>query len=717
MDTKRECAAILQELRSGKHSHVAFLVGSAVSQGGIYPCAGTSAIRDQLILGPLLHFVAESSSSGDEKLRHVILRIAEASPKLSDQDTSPRSLRDDIETMPFEVFMGCLADVCTTTATQIIDIACGTMSGCRPNLIHEIVFDLAESILTHTPCKRVTVLTTNYDECLDRCWRKRGYTGPTRTVRKRIKMYQHRFQGDRRLDYLKVHGCVTTPDSLAFTFGALADTIFDRSWFEELLRELECEDNLPSFILAIGYGFNDPDIRSALLPIVGSKDTTVHAILRPQEDPLNLPDVPSGPSLLRSDFFRFAQINQHRLDLFQINHNHLLCSLLNRLNSAEEPRPSDVIPFKSDVPEKMLLAATNLLKHLSKHDIIEFLARICHALRRGDMTEILRSELDQVSRSRSWLFTRLYLRGLSHRASYQHHLREAVRVRRLPLGSDSRAICLSEEAFVRLLAGPQPIRACWLLMRARGLKNQCDRSVRTSVDHQWLLFLSKVLQILYCRCPRWLDERGGLRFVRFWARRIENALARLEEFARKEHLQEAHVIDLVAEVGDIRSQMLLICGDISEAQKLAKEIEYIYASTGQINGLVLSARDLGWICLATGDRTGAIKRFTEAVRIATYSEDTSLLPKALGNLVRVLMGSAGNELAFQESPLPNAEELRKVAKVLFANAEANKIDQGAARRIVRAYQGSRDGTQWKEARRELLRYSDLKRYPIFLPMK
>ena len=136
-----------QSLRSKPHSKLVIVVGSVLSRGAPTLCPDAPKLRS-LVLNSL----ADSYPWKNERTRSAAIRLR----------GDPR-----VGNIPFEQFMGCLYQADQSAALKLVETAYGDEARGPVNVNHEYVFELAKSVLDKKLVTSVTILTTNYDTCIE----------------------------------------------------------------------------------------------------------------------------------------------------------------------------------------------------------------------------------------------------------------------------------------------------------------------------------------------------------------------------------------------------------------------------------------------------------------------------------------------------------------------------------------------------------------------
>lgn len=214
-------------IKNREYRHLAIWVGSVVSAGSESNVPSVNDIRSGLVLRPLSQ-IWKSDPIGDLARRMLPPTASNGAPVAG--DSRERELWETVRTaIPFEEFMGCLDAANSEVAYRIIDLACGPAGHGRPNRNHELIALIAETVLRQGHCEAVTILTTNYDRCLEAAiqpdpvaWESIA-SGLPRAVR------IHRCEcAQRPIHLVKIHGCVSDRQSLVYTFSAMAELVFFR---------------------------------------------------------------------------------------------------------------------------------------------------------------------------------------------------------------------------------------------------------------------------------------------------------------------------------------------------------------------------------------------------------------------------------------------------------------------------------------------------------
>ncbi len=233
------------ELLSGKHRHVMFWLGSVASIGEPSGCLSPEDFQ-KLVLHALL-----PSLDRDAEIRGHISEF------LSDTDGRHDELSGTMKDLPFEQFLACLH---AANRQATLNLVRSTLDSDYRNANHRALADVSAFLLESGRAQSVSLVTTNYDTCLDRSLEKRFSTRLPPVAKSTVPAYEVALPENRRLRLVKPHGSVTCPDSLVFTAGQMARLIWRREWSDQLREWLLSSTDEITLAVFAGYGFHDPDL-------------------------------------------------------------------------------------------------------------------------------------------------------------------------------------------------------------------------------------------------------------------------------------------------------------------------------------------------------------------------------------------------------------------------------------------------------------------------
>lgn len=626
------------QIRKRKYHHVVLWIGSTVSARGsdlgstICPAVGT--VRDELILKSLQRRVRSMSAKLRSELEPVLTSLLQGG-----QSRDEKALRYAIENMvPFERFMGCLADAegDARTAVEIVRLAFHDGVELQPNALQVLIADLVHGLLERQHVERISVVTTNYDRLLEcalapsdsmRLSAWKDAWGFLSDAEYRIPSFQHRAYAPGTLRVFKVHGTIENPKSLVFTMDGLARGIVDPEHYSYLALQLESAD---LFIFA-GYGFNDPDLRPVIARILRQDSGETKRAIRIERGGISDLDPRRGLDTLRWEFLARLPCEEYRCNLFENSpiEEHLVLGLATQLELLRSPPELPKCEWQLG---SAAAAVDAVFSRFSNDAAVEFVGRLCDAANSGaahaPLHTLTFSSPDEVRRP-----TRVTLlcRSLSHQAIYDDYVQTCRELRAKWRDLNVQLLTLGFEAFAYTIGKPSPLRAMALIRQGRRVPSEgADNGALAVFTHYDGHFWAKMMQYadsLCCVHP-WVPLRP---LLRPFAQRLARSLHRAAEAATLEL-----DIPFMSEIRDIEAQVWIYAGDLDRALKAATQCENYTAAVGLLNNMALVDRTRGWVYLARNEPVHAQFAFARGTHRSLRSPDVSVWPKLAANLVRVL---------------------------------------------------------------------------------
>lgn len=704
------------EIRQKAYPHVAFLAGSAVSFGHPSGCAGVKTIRDELILE-----VLRAHWRGNHELVFLadqMLGRCRAGDASHAEET--RSLRRNVLGLPFEQFVGCLHAANACVADGIVDLACGPRYHPEPNVNHHLIALIAEALLGRGYCRTITIFTTNFDVCLEAALLQRlqGHAS-WETLVPHVPVLRWQLPNGKRLRLVKLHGCLSGRADPVYTMERMLPRIFHG----ELLDVLTNFGERPDLCIAVGYAFLDPDLRPMLRQALRSCKTIWNERAKATERQMLTP--PTIAEWLRQEFLDDLTICIYRSDLCHyedsVGNRHILASMAEDLegSSGEIERLCGALAaggIEQPLNPKIQDAARDVLStRLSLDQTCDFLSAVVDSFSRGEAKKLLKQRV--LSRPRAGAPHRLirrYLEQAGHTADYDDVYAACVEVRQHFRDVQTRALSYSYESFIAAIReDTQIIRAIYALARSRlAFPWWRRKAIRWFCGHLEAHFWAKVVEHLPTKLPTpiyrastWLFRAAAL-VIALWQKRLD-----------RQAKERGWILD-IGRVEDELSQMLVVGCRQREAIKVAEEMSLRESAIGAYNLVVLADRVLGWAYLAMNEedsRARAISVFARGFWRSVFSEDPTLRPKLVSNLVRALLVE-GVEMPALACPMgvksPEHEEVIRASQRLCLEGQLHAEDADVvARDMLSAYPANERGRIIEHLRR----YSDVTRYPIFLP--
>jgi len=610
---------LLEDLGTGRHSHVMFLIGSAVSCSEECACASVTTICNRMLLEPIEQAHPRDLGALARRMRYDTGRDAES-----------QELGDSISALPFEQLMGCLDAVSHPVAATVIRAGCGGSPNSRPNSNHTLIADTSTELLRTNLCTAVTVATTNYDMCLERtsAFSRLGCsTRPPPYLRVREMRV-----GTGRLRYVKLHGCVTDPGTCIFTMKQYAQALFDSRRAADTLTVL---DN-PTLVICVGYSFSDPDIR----PLLRALHAGGAHFFRNKRPGRGITQSSSPPTMLRRQFLDTLRPVTYESNLFGDDNakdkEHLLAVLATGLGIKTPPLSKFCL-----TTESMVKDAGKAVSSLTLNQAAEVLLRIVGSACRGDaaetFAEVIRPQWgsdDVVSmpvvRASA---LRLFLEQYGHRHDIDGQ-EEATKEMRGRYQGQHELVARAVQSFALSIRGnPRKLLPAWNALRVSKTRlKTCEPHTRALFEHYKAHLHCKFIQKLNALLPKIilrLGIRRGLKWrARRWSVQLLRATLRVRRLAG-DSKDATNFIELrdVANAHLLAGQMLLLAGKLKSAEKHARFAEQYYSCSGFLNGALQADRTISWIYLARGERTRAVQAAARGLWRALETDDVSLRPK------------------------------------------------------------------------------------------
>jgi hypothetical protein len=601
-----------------QRGHVMFWIGSALSTPAPSSCPGTASFRDA---------VARALSPNDETPDECVRRATCAAREL-----------------PFEEVMQCVSRAMGAAIFPVLDAAFRSRP---PNAGHERLAAIIARLLADG-ATRVTVVTTNYDECIETALEqaleqeRQPWTRASRANATRFPVYA--FSGGRVM-VAKPHGTIGDPGSLVFATNDWTRFLVDEA---SLLTEFEAL-GVPDRIIALGYGFLDPDLRPAFAHLL-HRGSRLLRLEKPEPAPLEdgMPDAtPSsqddpvnGAEILRDEFFQAVRLSYEatRVDLYTVDAFRQVAAYLASVGfevAGWEPTSAPGAQPAVDPPPAVRL-------DLSTEQAESLTISLVLSAASGSAADLSRRRLERAVDLGDPAGTRLsleqHLLSLGHNGNYDEAAKCAARFAADP-DPDISLIAASYGSFALSLAPGPKWRA--LLPLAQSLlvlfsaPDALQESTRNFFAHRALHFVVKALELGQQR-----RFRGGYpkAIIRYFHSKLAGSLANL---MRGGDLYE------YAEIEDLRAQLLILSSlrapaDAARALAVARRVRVMYYSIGQRNSIAMAERTYGWACHAVARASVARQEYLQAAAAAfergvQHSDgvDPTVRPKLQANLLRV----------------------------------------------------------------------------------
>jgi hypothetical protein len=633
--------------------------------------------------------------------------------------------------MPFEQFMSCLYAVNKEAALQIVRLACNPdESGAfRPNGLHFLVAKLSAAILANRLAKVVTVATTNYDLGLDLSLAEELNQPLESTSTDQAEDCSPAYSLDSdggRLQYIKIHGCITKPKSLVFTMERLTELTFNPG---KLRRRLGSHFGGACFankilVVSIGYSFSDPDLRPHWLEFFGRNRALVLRLARPKAESKlaekhRFESVFRGVEFAQEEFFKKLRQREIGCDLFRTEQHFLL-----ELGNALSLNLADfLIPPFTAFPKATVKRSSEIIERLDSQQAAEFLARICDFCTRSDALPLI----DDVVFKNPWgnrTVERFYLcfslRG--HRWDMDGQASICRSFRKSFDQSDSKLLGHGLVSFPLTINKPsaaKALRAASRLVLAKWYFDASDVLSQQIFRHYQMHFRLKLrlkfivwLERIFTVC-KWLDQHCNLssdrgRCERSARNMVWGGLINQLDTLTNEFVNGSSMAD-ITQTADLLVQSQILLGRRTTDLGLPKDrlevvvgwMESAALAVNKPHNVVWTERTRGWHELSLSEeddaRLKAIIRFCTAILRATYSPHRTkdLLSKTIPQFLRVVRCIDRNDnaeplLRFDCEPHSiSVEELRRACE---------KIRQRAQSCLTQSKVNDRSAVDWDAAK-------------------
>lgn len=708
-----EAEAILARIQSGQYAHLIFLAGSVISSTGESACATVSEYRSDLIIEGIVRRLSDRSSQLESSLHAFFAQLTEG---------NNNAFRTAVEKLPFEQFISCLDRVAPDAACEIVRIGCRALCNpFRPNLNHRAIVQFALAVLSGGHVREITILTTNYDLGLDQAMCEISDGKLERIEKAPFPAYKCLLPGGMSIRYGKLHGCIREPASLVYTFERLTDSILRPEGTLTFLRNWLPAD-LYSLLFAVGYGFNDPDLRpifeGLFSPNILEAIRTERPIARssnadnsPQLDP----DRFYGTDLLREETLSHLKVITYPTDLHATDQNNLLLEIEALMSGRQMPaKSSQSCKFPTDEARTYVQP---LLSSLTLVQLTRFAAGLAQACYRDDASGLL----ELYMKNPSWgpidaILADSYLEQFGHRHGMQDLERASKQIRRLRHGIDIKVCGFAYESFAIFMGGHRGEAARIILpllplFWGNLLILCCSEDAR----HRFLHYESHYWLKLFQQIGQRLTPRKSYIYqivIRHWADRIALKFNRSKRIAESRNDARR-----VAEAADLLAQALLLAGAHEPALQVSENAQRMASAQNAFHLALSCDRTTGWCLLASGNpshEAHAVRVFARGLLRSTYAHDKSWISKLGVNLIR-----AAQALPEIRTDL-NTLQLKPVEAATLLHAlgrlAQGKLSDDQSRADIKLV------TEWvlancnnpKKARSAVDRYKDTKLHPVFL---
>lgn len=699
--------ACIQDICSGTHRHIAFMVGSAVSLGMPSDCLGVGQVRDGV-----LHALRNLDDVADAGARELIDALR-AVDRLSD--------------LPFEQFLGCLNRASEDTAATVLSAICGTNA---PNTNHLAIAHAARALLEQELADRVSIITTNYDRCLDHALQDVfGVTSLSRTKAIERPAYDVAVPGSQCLRYLKVHGCITEPDTLVFTFSQMMSLITSDGWATQITRWIMSDGgNRPTLGLFVGYGFWDPDLRDWLCSLFAG--ARLYRNVRPRTDDEESTVTPSksdsATQHLQLEFFERLQDPQAARCTLALIRSDLVASdlpdseeanVLTALQARLTGVTSRIPPQPGDDGGAKIRES---FRQWSDATAAHFLGKLAYACNRSDGRALFSRTLqEEPAGPRQCDLAHAYLRTYGTANDWGGGAAACRDLRKQRPSNDVAAIAWGYESFFVTLdeSKPLPVRAlagAWCLLRGAVVCRQASEPARAVFREYSTHYRAKALQTVW--------QIAGWRQITRIIRPVVALLASWQARRFDRHLKTllaARDLEVFGDATALLAELTIVAGDAGRALEHARTSRILRTIVGRGSNAIQGDRLLGWAWLASGTEgwVPAVRAFARGLTLATrLHEEPSIARKMGANLLRLAPESAqiGWPLL---GATPIGEEVREACGVLQGIESSNRSTdvmesawQSVALYVFDLF-APNQAALWAELKR-----SEWQREPIYLPL-
>ena len=714
--TETSLDELVRDVRGGDHRHIALVAGSATSLGMPSDCLGVPQIRRAVLDG--IREAATSTSPTGLASRSLLSRMS-ADARLADPELCAR-----VNDLPFEQFLGCLGASSEDTATQIVTAICGST---RSNSNHDSLARIAQSLIDRTVAQRVSIVTTNYDLCIDHALAQTfGHHAVTRHTQLGLPSYEVQLTDGKRVRYVKVHGCISEPLTLVFTFAQMMSLLISDDWAVELSDWLTDSGRYrPTLVIFVGYGFWDPDLRDWMRDLFAGASLYRNEKRMPigQSDAVHVPS--SGTAQLQNEFFGDLRragctMAMVRSDLVASgpasdgDHN-----VLTKLN---EELTGELLP----IPELALVNESDRLRAaFSDWDdirVVHFLSRLLHASNRPDGgTLFFDAMLADAPGSRQLDFAHAYLRTFGTENNWSGGTTACHRLRQRRLSRDINAVAWGYQSFTSTLDQHKGVisRAAnggWCVMRGALLRPFVSDQSRAIFREYSSHYRTKGIQTLWQISGRSRITRASQPVLRLMARWQANSMRR-----QLNQLLAARDLDVYGDATALLAELAILSGDRDRALDEARRSRVFRTIVGRISNAIQGERLVGWAFLAQGTNTGkiaAIHAFARGFALSMQLREEPSVSRKLGaNLLRLAL--SGPWQHFQPNRVaPSDDEVHGACDVLLASLApgADSSELAEAWQLIAEQVLCLFAPNEASLLDELGRFADWRRYPMYLPM-
>ncbi len=360
-----------------------------------------------------------------------------------------------------------------------------------------------------------------------------------------------------------------------------------------------------------------------------------------------------------------------------------------------------------------------------------FWANLLHACGSPVGTETFRRQVySAVSPLERFEMTKAYLNSMGNANAWAKAKEACQTLKRDFKGKDIDAYASMYLSFVLTIGGKTAIdekdrfalfkqlcellkRLCEVLMQlchGRRLRSRCPRSAYGWIRHYGAHFHVKVME----RMVRSFADPG-------WLSRMIRSVVRMKawKLAVKLHRACEQTVEgsdaaLAGDTLELIAEAQIVAERIQEAEKTIGQVVTWRSFIGRMSNAAQSDRLCGWLCLALGGdkyREDAIRFFARGMRRAIEGREESVERKLGANLVRAAWANKLNELARRSGHEVSKDRIKEACATIggkgFLGWDSIQLITDYVLWIFEPNQES--------LKAEIVRFSDLKRYPIYLP--
>ena len=727
------CGEIIEKIESRRHQHIALLIGSAASCPAPTCCANVWDIRNGMVLDPLAEHVRDGVKRGTFLPSTLSLLEQICDERGTDSGMVP--LKWDVESLPFEQFMGCLHKANREVADEVVSFASGPKEHGEPNHNHIGAVLFGARLLQNDLAERVSILTTNYDMGLEqaicRVLDLAAELAPIPKIDEFVPALSAQLPRGKSLQLVKLHGCIKRR-RLVYAFFQMGRLVFETERLRGILAELSVGTNYPTLYLSLGYSFSDPDLRPMFLDAFSQAHPLIYRNERPPDSIRDDPDVErkehlarTGPAILQKEFFakatkKTADIRVHHSDLYRKDGPAERISLLVRLAAHfcyDVEIPEIKIPAS---PTGISKRSEKAIQRLTEAQALVFLGGLVDACSRPDALLALKSGcMRPADSSFRAEIVRLYLSQYGHAHRMADAASECVELRRKFQEPEVRLIADSYRSLALSLgpAGRFRWRQAWAalpLMRAWLNRKRVSGKWQVYYKHHALHFRTKLYEIIAGALSS-LPANLGHWPTRVILLRLSKQLGACEKAALE---LESPDLEAAADLLSLQAEVRVLLRD--DSVSLADRTRQIRAALGALNRVALVDRQLAWAHLSENtdpSREAAMQALARGLWLGTYSADGSIEPKLAADLVRVV--HAGKEKDLQqiceEIESDERAAVRKICRPIGLGERpvSDLVAEDVRRMLVRHLRflySPHDNAVLELVRR----HTDTARFPIFL---